>query len=606
MLQETRVFENMLMVGRVEKTTKEGAGSLLFCNLVPTVTREVFGSLSGEGSGAIGPLPPDHFCTPSLRSQGSVTTVSAVCSPLVRVLEQQLGGGLEADGGGGAGWPGAGPRAGRHRHQVRRPRRQVGQKQRGRRGANRHVRQRPRPRAPVAAPRHAAHRHLQQRRDPLLAAPMPTTRHATSPSTSTRLLFLCGSCQGHWRAKAGGRRLTSFEGARHLGVGGAAIDGLVEGHHEELVAGEGGQAGDFNARHLSGAQHRLHVVRLRGARPVQRPGVHGEAFHVLRVEHLSHTTQLNNIPNCVHGDQLNKVQVASTNTQRLPLGNAIGRSCHTNCFITGCFLCHGSAGRCALVGGFSRGSPFSPSLTFSAASCPRHFTLAPSAVAPTSRRSRGVVVARLLVSHLSEPGSILGGVTPLHSHVGIMPGDGAGQRVFFGDLPFPTPFHSGAAPHSHRFTLGQERVKSRPSALTEGGGRTYLPGELDGRGGEGLGVHKLDDALRKEAVAGGAESRLLARRRGHVLGGRRRRRHTVRVLGTHDEGVGGSRGEVVLRVAGALHPAGRHGPTSAAVGASLALPAEHLHLQPTPTSLRPLPRLRKHRSSPLYQHFRKP
>ncbi|KAJ8877686.1 hypothetical protein PR048_022141 [Dryococelus australis] len=54
--QERRVFGNMLFV-TVEKTRREEAGYLLFCNLVRTVTREVFGRLPGEGSGAIGPLP---------------------------------------------------------------------------------------------------------------------------------------------------------------------------------------------------------------------------------------------------------------------------------------------------------------------------------------------------------------------------------------------------------------------------------------------------------------------------------------------------------------------------------------------------------------------
>ncbi|KAJ8866527.1 hypothetical protein PR048_032370 [Dryococelus australis] len=54
-----------------------------------------------------------------------------------------------------------------------------------------------------------------------------------------------------------------------------------------------------------------------------------------------------------------------------------------------------------------------------------------------SRWGRGAVVVRLLACHLDEPSSIPGGVTPGFSHVGIVPDDAAGQRVFFGDIPFP-------------------------------------------------------------------------------------------------------------------------------------------------------------------------
>ncbi|KAJ8869232.1 hypothetical protein PR048_030804 [Dryococelus australis] len=45
---------------------------------------------------------------------------------------------------------------------------------------------------------------------------------------------------------------------------------------------------------------------------------------------------------------------------------------------------------------------------------------------------RGGVVDRLLASHLGEPGSFLSGVSPGFSHVIIVSGDAAGQRVFSG------------------------------------------------------------------------------------------------------------------------------------------------------------------------------
>ncbi|KAJ8895332.1 hypothetical protein PR048_000658 [Dryococelus australis] len=59
-----RVFGNMPLVSRVGKASREETWSLLFCNMMPAVTREVFGRLSGDGSCAIGPLPPDLFCEP--------------------------------------------------------------------------------------------------------------------------------------------------------------------------------------------------------------------------------------------------------------------------------------------------------------------------------------------------------------------------------------------------------------------------------------------------------------------------------------------------------------------------------------------------------------
>ncbi|KAJ8871642.1 hypothetical protein PR048_027969 [Dryococelus australis] len=64
------------------------------------------------------------------------------------------------------------------------------------------------------------------------------------------------------------------------------------------------------------------------------------------------------------------------------------------------------------------------------------------------KRGRGGVVARLLASHLGEPGSIPGGVAPGFSHVGIVPDDVAGRRVFSGISRFPHPLIS-ALLHTH-------------------------------------------------------------------------------------------------------------------------------------------------------------
>ncbi|KAJ8881014.1 hypothetical protein PR048_017487 [Dryococelus australis] len=85
------------------------------------------------------------------------------------------------------------------------------------------------------------------------------------------------------------------------------------------------------------------------------------------------------------------------------------------------------------------------------------------------RRGGGGVVVRLLTSCRDEPGSIPGGVTPGISHVGIVPDNAAGRRVFTGYFPFPVPFHSGVAPYSPRFTLIGSHdldVRSRPNLFT--------------------------------------------------------------------------------------------------------------------------------------------
>ncbi|KAJ8872275.1 hypothetical protein PR048_025877 [Dryococelus australis] len=54
-------------------------------------------------------------------------------------------------------------------------------------------------------------------------------------------------------------------------------------------------------------------------------------------------------------------------------------------------------------------------------------------------RGRWGVVVRLLTSHLSELGSIPGGIAPGFSHVGIVPHDAAGRLVFSGISRFPRP-----------------------------------------------------------------------------------------------------------------------------------------------------------------------
>ncbi|KAJ8890889.1 hypothetical protein PR048_010398 [Dryococelus australis] len=53
---------------------------------------------------------------------------------------------------------------------------------------------------------------------------------------------------------------------------------------------------------------------------------------------------------------------------------------------------------------------------------------------------RGGVVSRLLAFHIGKTDSIPGGATPGFSHVGIVPDDAAGRRVFSGISFFPDPF----------------------------------------------------------------------------------------------------------------------------------------------------------------------
>ncbi|KAJ8866405.1 hypothetical protein PR048_032248 [Dryococelus australis] len=91
---------------------------------------------------------------------------------------------------------------------------------------------------------------------------------------------------------------------------------------------------------------------------------------------------------------------------------------------------------------------------------PRHFR-------PYSLWGSSGLVVRLLAPHLSEPGSIPGGVAPGFSHC---PDDAAGRRFFFSGISrFPPAFHSGATPCSPRFTLiGSQdlAVESRPNLFT--------------------------------------------------------------------------------------------------------------------------------------------
>ncbi|KAJ8865759.1 hypothetical protein PR048_033280 [Dryococelus australis] len=54
----------------------------------------------------------------------------------------------------------------------------------------------------------------------------------------------------------------------------------------------------------------------------------------------------------------------------------------------------------------------------------------------------------LLSFHQGEPGSITGRITPRFPHVGIVPDDAVGRRVFPGISCLPWPFNSGAAPYS--------------------------------------------------------------------------------------------------------------------------------------------------------------
>ncbi|KAJ8878944.1 hypothetical protein PR048_019548 [Dryococelus australis] len=65
--------------------------------------------------------------------------------------------------------------------------------------------------------------------------------------------------------------------------------------------------------------------------------------------------------------------------------------------------------------------------------------------------------------HHGEPGSIPGRVTPGYSHVGIVPGDTTGQRVFSGISSLTPPFHK----HLNHLIGSQDlAIKSRPNLFT--------------------------------------------------------------------------------------------------------------------------------------------
>ncbi|KAJ8888382.1 hypothetical protein PR048_007872 [Dryococelus australis] len=86
----------------------------------------------------------------------------------------------------------------------------------------------------------------------------------------------------------------------------------------------------------------------------------------------------------------------------------------------------------------------------------------------------GGLVVRLLAPHLGEPGSIHGGPAPGFSHVGIMPDDAAGRRVFSVTSILLTPFHSGVTPYLTKLqqdvgyvtpAIGQQLVRQASRTL---------------------------------------------------------------------------------------------------------------------------------------------
>ncbi|KAJ8882493.1 hypothetical protein PR048_014304 [Dryococelus australis] len=118
-----------------------------------------------------------------------------------------------------------------------------------------------------------------------------------------------------------------------------------------------------------------------------------------------------------------------------------------------------------LVGGFSRESPVSPSLSFR---CRYKFTLIITGSQHLSVKGRPNIFTHcmLLAFHVGEPGSIPSGVTPEFSHVGIVPDDTVGRQVFSGISRFPRPPGFRAAPHSPHFilTVSEDRdVKGHPN-----------------------------------------------------------------------------------------------------------------------------------------------
>ncbi|KAJ8869922.1 hypothetical protein PR048_028933 [Dryococelus australis] len=92
-------------------------------------------------------------------------------------------------------------------------------------------------------------------------------------------------------------------------------------------------------------------------------------------------------------------------------------------------------------------------------------------------QGRGGVVVRLLASHLGESGSISGGVAPDFHMWESCRDDGAGRRVFFGDLPFPPPLHFGYAPY---LTPLHTHWLSRPRCLAAAGAAQGLNSQAAG------------------------------------------------------------------------------------------------------------------------------
>ncbi|KAJ8871817.1 hypothetical protein PR048_028157 [Dryococelus australis] len=94
--EEAECLENMVLINRVGKTSRDGAGALFILNLMPAVTRDAFGRLSGGRSDAIGPLPPDLFhelesCIGS-RREGIVCDNVVSCACNIRNSDQPFPG----------------------------------------------------------------------------------------------------------------------------------------------------------------------------------------------------------------------------------------------------------------------------------------------------------------------------------------------------------------------------------------------------------------------------------------------------------------------------------------------------------------------------------
>ncbi|KAJ8884567.1 hypothetical protein PR048_016424 [Dryococelus australis] len=101
----------------------------------------------------------------------------------------------------------------------------------------------------------------------------------------------------------------------------------------------------------------------------------------------------------------------------------------------------------------------------------------------TLLRGHGDVVVRLLTSHKGKPGSSPGAVAPGFSHMGVVPDDASGRRVFSRVSPPPPALYSGAAPYSphppssafNTSIVGWTPVGTpRPRSISEGAIRATL------------------------------------------------------------------------------------------------------------------------------------